>query len=71
MHISRGSASYSRPRIVAAATIPGRLLFHSGHALLRLLFEGGYYLRAATNRGNTVFGAFALYVATKLPSGET
>ena len=38
----------------AAAFIRGRRLFHSAPPIVRRLFEGGVYSRAASIRGNTV-----------------
>ena len=39
---------------VAAASIRGRRLFRSAPQIVRRLFEGGVYSRAASIRGNTV-----------------
>ena len=41
-------------RVIAAAFIRGRRLFHSATLPVRRLFEGGVYSRAAFNRVNTV-----------------
>ena len=41
-------------QIVAAASIRGRCLFRSVPQIVRRLFEGGVYSRAASIRGNTV-----------------
>ena len=42
------------PRLVAAVTIQGQHLFRSELRIVRLLFEGGHYLRAVSIRRNTV-----------------
>ena len=42
-------------QIVAAASIRGRRLFRSAPQIVRSLFEGGVYSRAASIHGNTVF----------------
>ena len=47
--------------IVAAASIRGRRLFRSAPQIVRRLFEGGVYSRAASIRGNTVYGIQAPY----------
>ena len=46
------------PCILAAATIWGWRLFHSELPIVWLLFEGGDYSRAASNRRNTVYNKF-------------
>ena len=46
-----------RSQIVAAASIRGRRLFRSVPQIVRRLFEGGVYSRAASIRGNTVTAA--------------
>ena len=40
--------------VLATATIPWQRLFNSELPIVRLLFEGSDYLRAASNRSNTV-----------------
>ena len=46
--------SVYRHTLRAAAFIRGWRLFHSAPPIVRRLFEGGVYLRAASIRGNTV-----------------
>ena len=47
------------PHIVAMATIQGRRLFRSELLIVRLLFEGGDYSRAASIRRSMVYYYFA------------
>ena len=57
MHVHTCTYLQSRAliRLVAAATIRERRLFHSVLAQARLLFESGVYSRAASIRSYTVY----------------
>ena len=48
-------------RLVAAATIRERRLFHSALAQVRLLFESGVYSREASIRSYTIFQNITVY----------
>ena len=58
MHVCTGTCTYlllqSANRLVAVVTIQEQRLFRSALAQVRLLFESGVYLRAASIRSITV-----------------
>ena len=53
-------------RLVAAATIQERRLFHSTLAQVRLLFESGIYSRAASIRSYTIYTVYAWNISNRV-----